>query len=270
MNTPAIFLVDNGSLRPEATFALRALAKAVSERVARPVEAVSLLHSHKIDAEELDGAPATIVKRRMREWIAEGQTDFIVLPLFLGPSLAITDYLPKVVEELREATPELSVEIAEPLAGPDVENPDLRLARILKDHLGGLLANAPDASLALIDHGTPIKPVNRLRDAVACQLSSEIGRPVQPCSMERRQGPSYAFNEPLLEKLGPSEASSKRLLLGMFFLLPGRHAGEGGDVACIARELKREGTFDEITMSPLLGEHPLLIDILADRLGAVL
>ena len=52
----------------------------------------------------------------------------------------------------------------------------------------------------------------------------------------------------------------------MFFLLPGRHAGEGGDVAEICKGLIAEGTFEQIQNTPLLGEHPMLLEILEDRL----
>ena len=51
-----IFLVDNGSLAPEATLQLRGIASALSMEMGHPVEAVSLLHSHKVDASALDGA----------------------------------------------------------------------------------------------------------------------------------------------------------------------------------------------------------------------
>lgn len=271
MDAPIIFLVDNGSLRSEATFALRGLADQLSQRTGSAIEAVSLLHSHKIPAESLGGLPATIVKRRMRELIAEGQREFIILPLFLGPSLAITDYLPTVIEELRQAEPGLAVEIAKPIAGDDVEQPDARLAQILEAHLRPLLNDKPDSPLALIDHGTPMQTVSALRDAVARQLAERMGRPVQPCSMERREGPDYAFNDPLLENLARvGDYEGAHLVLAMFFLLPGRHAGAGGDVAEIAEGLVQKSDFQSIQISPLLGEHPLLLEILSDRLKAVL
>ena len=63
MPSHSIFLVDNGSLRPDATFALRALASALSGHLDKVIEPVSLLHSHKIAAKDLAGEPATIVKR---------------------------------------------------------------------------------------------------------------------------------------------------------------------------------------------------------------
>lgn len=271
MNTPTVFLIDNGSLRPQATVALRLLAQALARRSAMPVEAVSLLHSHKIGADKLNGVPATIVKRRLRELLAAGQRDFICLPLFLGPSLAIADYLPQVVNELSGEHPELKVRIASVLAGEDLDAPDPRLAQMLADQIRALQAS-PDTKLALVDHGTPIIEVNRVRNTVAQQLACELGVPVVlPCSMERREGKAYAFNDPLLEKLGSiDDFVGGRLILAMFFLLPGRHAGEGGDVAEICEGLIAEGSFEQIQNTPLLGEHPMLIEILEDRLREVM
>jgi len=270
MTAPATFLVDNGSLRPEATLRLRELAADLSIKSGLRVEPVSLLHSHKIAAVRINDEAATIVKRRMRELLALGQRDFCILPLFLGPSLAITDYLPSIADELREGAPELRVTIADPIAGPEVESPDPRLAEILADQIEQITTagSVETEQIALVDHGTPIKPVNTLRNAVARQLSARLGRTVTACSMERREGPEYAFNEPLLEKLRPGEAgSSTRLLLSMFFLLPGRHAGPGGDVAAIADRLTVPGCFESVRISSLLGEHPILLEILNDRLA---
>ena len=272
MTAPIVFLVDNGSLRPQATLALRGLADALSARLQLSIEAVSLLHAHKVPAELLGGQPATIVKRRLREHIAQGQRNFVCLPLFLGPSLAILDYLPRVVAELQLDCPELSVRIAPVLAGANMDSPDLRLAQILADQLR-VLPNWQQAKVALVDHGSPILEVNRVRNAVARQLSQLLDLPdgaVQPCSMERREGEAYAFNEPLLEKLGQLESfAGGPLILAMFFLLPGRHAGAGGDVAEICAGLQEAGAFELIRTTPLLAEHPLLLDLLADRLAAV-
>lgn len=267
MTTPIVFLVDNGSLRPQATLGLRCLAEGLTRRTALRVEAVSLLHSHKIAADKLNGVPATIVKRRLREYLAAGHREFICLPLFLGPSLAITNYLPQVVDELSGEYPDLKVRIASVLAGEDFDLPDLRIAQMLADQIRALQPSA-STKVALVDHGTPIIEVNRVRNAVARQLASELGASeVLPCSMERREGGAYAFNDPLLEKLGSiDDFAGGCLILAMFFLLPGRHAGEGGDVAEICEGLITEGTFVQIQNTPLLGEHPRLLEILEDRL----
>jgi sirohydrochlorin ferrochelatase len=267
MTTPIVFLVDNGSLRPQATFGLRCLAEGLARRTALRVEAVSLLHSHKIAADKLNGVPATIVKRRLRECLAAGHHEFVCLPLFLGPSRAIGDYLPQVVDELSGEYPELKVRIASVLAGEDFDAPDPRLAQMLADQIRALQPSQ-SMKVALVDHGTPIIEVNRVRNAVARQLASELGAPVVlPCSMERREGGAYAFNDPLLEKLGSVEDfAGGQLVLAMFFLLPGRHAGEGGDVDEICEGLIAEGTFEQIQNTPLLGEHPMLLEVLEDRL----
>ena len=275
MSTPntKIFLIDNGSLRPQATFVLRVLAEKLSVALGQTVEPVSLLHSHKIPAEQLGGVPATIVRRRLNACVADGVRRIIMLPLFLGPSLALADYLPELIEEARKTAPELEVKIAQPLAGADVNRPDQRLAEILADHTRTIIANGDLATptVVLVDHGTPIRPVNTVRNAVAQQLGAmletEVDR-VIACSMERRAGDEYAFNDPLLENLDSVELGSRDCVAAMFFLLPGRHAGEGGDVAEICDGVVEHGTFDSIKVTPLLAEHPKLLEILADRFQA--
>ena len=89
--------------------------------------------------------------------------------------------------------------------------------------------------------------------------------------MERREGREYDFNEPLLENLGQlSGWQGSDLIVAMFFLLPGRHAGSGGDVAGICQTMMGQKTFRSICQTPLMGKSPLLIDILANRLSGAL
>jgi hypothetical protein len=65
--------------------------------------------------------------------------------------------------------------------------------------------------------------------------------------------------------------NSGDVTVAMQFLLPGRHAGPTGDVAAICREAEAaSGGTLRTTMTPLVGEHPLLIDILADRWQAAI
>ncbi|MDQ8196033.1 CbiX/SirB N-terminal domain-containing protein [Coraliomargarita sp. SDUM461004] len=272
MATPIVFLVDNGSLRAQAVIRLRVLAQALSERIQLPVEPVSLLHSCKVPIRELAGVPATIVKRRLREYLDLGMREFICVPLFLGPSLAISEYLPRLIEEFKQEYPDLNVRIAPVLAGVDLEAPDRRLAQILAQQVRALWGEA-ESRVALVDHGSPIVEVNRVRNVVAGQLAEELELSVGavlPCSMERRPGAAYAFNDPLLQDLGQiNQFAGGRLVLAMFFLLPGRHAGLGGDVADICDQLLTTGAFEQIETTPLLGEHSLLMDILEDRFDAV-
>jgi sirohydrochlorin ferrochelatase len=60
------------------------------------------------------------------------------------------------------------------------------------------------------------------------------------------------------------------VIVALFFLLPGRHAGAGGDVAEICDGLIAQHTLRSAVRTPLLGEHPQLVDILVDRLRAAL
>ena len=274
-----ILLFDNGSLRPQACLALRALAKGLSEITGLRVEPVSLLHSHKINAAELEGEPATIIRRRFKAGIANGEEHFICLPLFLGPSLAITDYLQELIEEARALAPSMEIRVAPPLAGWDVSAPDPRLAEILADQVRSTMdaeqLSAP-INLALVDHGSPIEVLSILRNRVAEQLQKLLGEKVQQvyaCSMERRAGDAYAFNDPLLETLNFSDeyasGSDALLLVALFFLLPGRHAGSGGDVEAILDKMVEAGNINAYFKTDLIGSHPLLYSILSDRLASV-
>lgn len=270
-HSPTVFLVDNGSLRPQATFALRDLAEQLTAQVGLRVEAVSLLHSHKIDAAKLGGRPATIVRRRLKECVEAGERHFVMLPLFLGPSSAIKDYLPELIEEARAYAPDLNVRVADPLAGADVDQPDPRLAEMLADHVRATIRThcLDNPTVALVDHGSPAVAVNQVRNAVAGQLAEILGGDsslVVASSMERREGPEYAFNEPLLERLDSVVTTGGICIAAMFFLLPGRHAGEGGDVTEICESLVAREVFESIHITPLLSAHSLLLDILKDRL----
>ncbi|WP_269527191.1 sirohydrochlorin chelatase [Coraliomargarita parva] len=266
-----IYLVDNGSLRPEAVRGLRSLAARLSFRLGLKVRAVSLLHAHKIDPSDLDGVPAPIVKTALRESLAGGVRRIFFLPLFLGPSRAITEYLPQLIDEARADNSGFVGRIALPLAGDDPEQPDPRLARMLADYVRASVSESNFQSIVLVDHGSPVEAVATVRNSVAAQMGALLGRPVLASSMERREGPEYAFNEPLLERMyevDPSAGGS--LLAALFFLLPGRHAGPEGDIARMLGGLVARGAYTQAEITPLLSEHPLLLEILEDRLKSVL
>lgn len=273
---PRILLIDNGSLRADAVWALRGLAAALSERVGLDVTPVSLLHSSKIPAAELGGEPARVVKSSLRRFVAAGERQFVLVPLFLGPSRAISDYLPELIAEARASAPDLKVVVAETLAGADVDRPDPRLAEMLAEHVRATMAASGVVAprVALVDHGTPALAVNRVRNAVARQLAACLEGTVASvvaCSMERRAGPEYDFNEPLLERVDQLPGwSGAEVIAALFFLLPGRHAGAAGDVAQICEALVARAGVRLVTRTALLAEHPLLIDVLTDRLQAVL
>lgn len=265
-----VFLVDNGSLRPAATRNLRRLAAALGERCGVTVEPVSLLHSNKVPAGELDGEPARTFGPAASRAAREGAREIVVLPLFFGPSRALTGYLPERVAQLRDQYPEVNVRVAKTLV--DLAGAlDLRLARALRDAVLATATGGAPPAVVLVDHGSPVPEVTAVRNTLAGQLAVLLeGRAsrVAAASMERRAGEAYRFNEPLLEDL--LEAPGFRegeVVVAMQFLSPGRHAGPQGDVAGICRTAEARHPGLATRMTPLLGDYEAVLEILQDRLA---
>ncbi|MCB1232066.1 MAG: cobalamin biosynthesis protein CbiX [Verrucomicrobiae bacterium] len=270
-HSPCILLVDNGSHRAESTLNLRRVAAALADETGEVVHPVSLLHSTKVDPTELDGEPAQIfepfIKTQHRE---HGTNSFLVVPLFFGHSAAIYEYLPQRVSELKSDWPDLEVRIAPCLV--DLDDPTdtgvaAILAAIVREKIAEKSLDRP--AVTLVDHGTPRIAVNRVRNFLAGQLRDQLGElasMVTASSMERREGPEYDFNEPLLERLLGSEGFDRDVVLAMLFISPGRHAGPGGDIAriCEAAEKRHPGL--RTHMSDLFATHPGAIELLARRL----
>jgi hypothetical protein len=53
-------------------------------------------------------------------------------------------------------------------------------------------------------------------------------------------------------------------------LLPGRHAGPGGDIATIIRRARAGNPKLRAVRTKLLGDHPGMVAILADRFNAAM
>ena len=265
----SIALLDNGSLRPQATLNLRRLAEALSAACGVPVEAASLLHSHKIPAETLGGEKAVTLGPLAERLAAEGATELIILPLFFGPSQALTRYLPERLAEVQARYPALAVTVARPLVDT-LGGVDLRLAQLLADNVREAMTGARRPTVVLVDHGSPIPEVAAVRNYLAGQLSAllaEEAERVTFASMERRDGDEYRFNEPLLETLlAAPELAGREVVLAMLFLSPGRHAGEGGDIAEICAAAMAASPGLTVRPSRLVGEHDGLVALLAARL----
>lgn len=266
---PLTLLVDNGSLEPAATLVLRKLAARLCGRLGQKVEPVSLLHSSNIDPRLIGGSPAKLLLPVMERRLAANRGEFIIVPLFFGPSLALTEYLAENLARLRKKFPGLGVAVAAPLfAGGDE-----RLAQILEEHVAAQLGPEP-VRVALVDHGSPVAAVTAVRNALARQLAVRLGArvaAVAPCSMERRPEPVYAFNEPLLAGLlDTAPWKESRVIVALQFLSPGRHAGTDGDVAGICRAAEAKHPRLRTSLTKLVSEHPLLIEILADRWRAAM
>jgi sirohydrochlorin ferrochelatase len=250
-----IFLVDNGSYEPTATLALRGLALEVGKLIGQEVRPVSTMHSTKIDPARLGGVPAVIFEGAVHQAKADGIDELVVIPLFIGPSRAITEYLPKVFADAQPGAMKLS--IREPLFGPE-------LISMLIDNLKSTGWSKGSGTVYLCDHGSPIREVTACRNSFAVSLRNQLGLmedELIACSMERREGAEYDFNKPLLEDALQQTKGDAVIL--MLFLLPGRHAGAEGDVATIAKEHAPAGLHWKL--SPLLGTHPALPALLSRR-----
>lgn len=257
-------LVDNGSLSPAATLQLRTISSALSKTLGVKVEPVSLLHSSGVSTPAIGDIAAEILEPAIELRLMQGKTDFLIVPLFFGPSGALTDYVPKRIAHLRTKYPDLNVKMAPVLFHPK----DDRLARILADQVRAVLRDNT-RRVALVDHGSPVRAVTVVRNQLAVQLQELLGPQftVAAASMERREGPGYDFCDPLLANLlRQPEWNSGDVIAAMQFLLPGRHAGRAGDVAEICSEAETaSGNNLRVHLTGLVGEHPLLVQILADR-----
>jgi sirohydrochlorin ferrochelatase len=126
----------------------------------------------------------------------------------------------------------------------------------------------------LVDHGSPVPAVTAVRSRLAAMLGERLGPGLQldQAVMERRLGVEYDFNGELLNKKLDDCASAGgavSVVLAMMFISPGRHAGPGGDIETICAEAQTRNPGLQLGISPLIGEHPLLLDILKARLEAV-
>ena len=236
-----------------------------------PVRAVSLLHSTRVPASELDGEPAQLLEPALDAWFAvEPNGRALLSPLFFGPSGALVDYVPERLAALAQRHPAARAFLAEPLVLPD-EEPNELLA-ILADRVRATMAEKgwQRPRVALCDHGTPLPAVTAVRDRLAAGLARVLGDEVAgvaACSMERREGPEFAFNEPLLETLlttPPFEMAD--VVVALQFLSPGRHAGPGGDVAEICSRAKAARSGLRTAMTAPIADDARLVELLAQRI----
>ena len=124
--------------------------------------------------------------------------------------------------------------------------------------------------LARVDHGTPVLDVNRVREEVGESLKERMSEHISgfsTCSMERREGEQYDFNEPLLENLlAEKKEKFEEVLVAQLFLSPGRHAGEGGDLYRICGSFADSSSSHRLVRTDLLGTHTSVIEILLERI----
>ncbi len=283
-----LLLLDNGSRRPAAILNLRRLARHLGARLGTEVHPISAQHSSRIPPDRLDGVPAQTLEPFLRAQVAAGTRSFGILPVFFGPSRAISALVPEVVGRVAAELGGFDVCVADVLCPLPAGEP--RLAQILADNvlavrmgpeLGLGSGAAPD--VLLVDHGSPLPEVTAVRHSLALALTESLGDAlgrrnavrVAEAVMERREGAAYDFNGRLLsevlDEIGAAAGGAPRtLVLAMQFISPGRHAGAGGDIATmVARAQARHRGLD-LRVTRLVGEHPLFVDILAERAASLM
>lgn len=265
-----ILLVDNGSRRPDATLRLRALATELSEISGQVVHPVSLQHADKINPDKLEGKPAEVFTDFMDKHLQQGERDFIVLPLFFGLSRALTSFIPQQQALLEEKHGCFNLVQAETLY--PMPDGDDQLVDILFDHYSRLRTTDLEC-VVMVDHGSPIPEVTAVRRHIVDRLQQKLDDTlvIEQAVMERREGAEYDFNGDLLEDWLEQQAGQgvQSILLLMLFLLPGRHAGEGGDIATICADAMSQHPDMNITISPLVADHSGVVELLKSRLEAV-
>jgi sirohydrochlorin ferrochelatase len=274
-----IILVDNGSRRADAVLNLRRLARLVGERSAKAIDAVPLQHAHKIPpgafGDALGGKPVATFAEYVEDALISGVDELVIIPMFFGKSRAITSFIPDTLNAFQKTHGNFNWSIADELCPLPWGEP--KLARLLFENLqtlaGEKLTNID--CVVLVDHGSPSKKVTDVRIKLAGQLAPHLPEhvPLLQAVMERREGPEYDFNGPLLQDLLEKLTREYKVLnvaISMLFLSPGRHAGEGGDIAGICGEAMQKHPGLTVHITPLVGDNPLLIDILCDRLQEIL
>ncbi len=265
-----ILLCDNGSVRANATLQLRQLADKLADRTGQAIHAVSFKHADRIAAEKLQGKPAQIFRDFMTQQLTAGQREFVLLPLFFGNSKALTSFVPDEVSLLEEKFGAFQLTIAEVVY--PLPKGETLLTEIIFAHLQDT-ANQhklPLKNMVLVDHGSPIPQVTAVRQHLAQTVQGKLPQDVllEQAVMERREGKEYDFNGDLLKDWLTHKAQSGETsaIVVLMFFLPGRHAGEGGDIVEICDEVMHQYPGFKVGISPLITEHASFVDILEKRL----
>lgn len=232
---------------------------------------VSLQHADQVPAGALGGRPADTLEPWLRRALAVGRRDFLLAPLWFGPSQALTRFIPRLIADLAMELGAFRLHCAPVLCPLPPGEP--RLVEILFDHLRATAAvqGIKPRRLVLVDHGSPSPEVIAVRTWLAARLRERLGpnAVLYEAVMERRPGPEYDFNGDLLEgvlyRLAATDPACP-VILCMLFLSPGRHAGPGGDITAICARVESAIPGFRVYPTPLVGAHPTLIPILADRL----
>lgn len=269
-----IVLVDNGSLNPKSILEARSLASSLSKRLKRSVASVSVAHSDGVPACELGGLRAQLWKSYLEEAVSSGRQEIFAIPLFIGPGFALKKGKKMGLAQSKASGGPI-VRWADPLVSM-TEQGSL-LTEILAENVLRVLdasrAEPKGHRVMLVDHGSPFVEVTACRNFAASQLQSALGNQVESvvgCSMERREGKEFDFNEPSLEKAlsRAVEEGIENVVICYLFLFSGRHAGSGGDIDQICLKAGWSPSRN-LLKTDLIGLNPKLLDLLEIRLNSI-
>lgn len=260
-----IALVDNGSLEPAAHRQLRVTASALGARTGTTVHAVSWKHSDRVPPEELDGQPAWTLARWVRAQRARGETEFVLVPFFISAQGAIGSSLRADLERLTAECGPFTFTFTDGL-GARGALPRIVSARI-RETIAAHALERP--AVIVVDHGGPSPQSARVRNDVADAVRAELGAAIGPLAAASMEGEEHAHNHPLLAaQLATPGFQEGDVVVAPLFLLPGRHAGAGGDLAQIADAAagRPEAPAPRPRFTALVGTHPWAVDTLASAL----
>jgi sirohydrochlorin ferrochelatase len=254
-----VALIDNGSLKPAAQACLRAVAASIEESAGTRVMPVSWKHSDRT------GAGAWTLAPWIRSNVSEGEREFVLIPFFISPQGAIGSALRRDLAALQEETGGFEFSFAGGLNHS-------ALATIIADRVRETaeINGLRRPSVIVVDHGGPSPASaavrNRVADSARDLLRGKIGM-LAAASMESPDGEDFAFNRPLFaDALASPGLESNDVVIAPLFLAPGRHAGEDGDLARIAREAQASAPALRCHFTELVGTHPSVAPRLASNL----
>jgi sirohydrochlorin cobaltochelatase len=180
----------------------------------------------------------------------------ITQPYLLVPGYFSYTVLPRAINELRSAIPDLSVIQAEPLGA----HPALAV-------LVGLRADAagacPQSALLLAAHGSPDPAANAPVETVAAMLrATGAYAAVEVCYL--------GLNPPNIPSAIAAQVAAGRrhIVVAPFLLQLGGHAAEDLPAITAAARLAHPGS--QIICAEHLGYSPLLAGVIADRVADLL
>ncbi|KAF0723190.1 hypothetical protein Ae201684P_022105 [Aphanomyces euteiches] len=273
--THICFIVNRGALKTEPFLDLRAICANLSRRFDNCVHFIpsSCSLSDQIPASQLHGEPAELFENVLVSVVAAGETtEFVVLPLFIGNSGALTEYIPITIDTIRAkegSPPQLRYSMGRCLV--DISKPsDNRVARILAKKVTALCSTQREEGTSVrvlvVDHGTSNPEVHLSRDLIGSQLAKLLGNSVDNVQTASLEGHDKDFNKPLLaSSFDEYEIHSGLVILALLFLSSDQHTGPDGDIEAIVRETKEKHPNLEIAVTSPLGSHPILTDMLTDR-----